>query len=136
MGSRKLKISLALALGALALASAAYFTSTDIEPEAGTATLVFDFGDGRVEKFEAIDFEEGDNLFEFMAKVLPEKNIKMTYESYSGLGALVAEIGGKKNGENGKYWQYWANGNYAQVGASSYLLRPGDIIEWKFIGQK
>lgn len=140
MGYRKLKISLVLALGALSLAGAAYFAFPDTQPEIrqvypNTAALVLDFGDGRVEKFEAINFVEGDSLFEFMKKTLPERNIKIAYENYSGLGALIAEIGGRKNGENGKYWQYWVNGNYAQVGASSYLLHPGDIIEWKFTDQ-
>ncbi len=140
MGYGKLKISFALALSALALAGGAYFAFPDTQPEVqqvypNTAALVLDFGDGRVEKFEALEFAAGENLSEFMEKALTEKNIKITHESYSGLGTLIVEIDGKKNGENGKYWQYWVNGNYAQVGASSYLLHPGDIIEWRFTDQ-
>jgi hypothetical protein len=44
----------------------------------------------------------------------------------------VTKIGDKVNGEDNRYWQYFINGAYAQVGADQYKLKNGDAVEWKF----
>ena len=65
-------------------------------------------------------------------KELAARNMSFEFEEYFGLGKMVTKIGDKENSAEGGYWQHWVNGEYASVGASQYLLKPGDKIEWKF----
>jgi len=52
---------------------------------------------------------------------------------YPGLGQFVESINDLKNDrQNGKYWIYYLNGKPAQIGISYYLLKPNDLIEWKY----
>ncbi len=68
-----------------------------------------------------------------MQQALAENGIAVKYDDYGGeLGVLITKIGDKKNGDEGKYWQYFVNGKYAKVGVSGYKVRTGDVIEWRF----
>jgi len=49
---------------------------------------------------------------------------------------IIERLLDKKNGEDGKYWQYFVNGEYAKVGVSQYGLKAGDAVEWKFTDNK
>lgn len=53
-------------------------------------------------------------------------------KSYPGLGELVDSMYGMTNGDGDRYWQYDVNGVRAAVGASTYVLKHGDRIEWSF----
>ncbi len=144
MASNKLKVSL-IAAGVLAAAllGLSFFVSgpqvtqapVQSEQSISQASLGIDFGDGRVETFD-VEVDGTGSLFQVLKNTLPEKEIEFFYESYSGLGELVTQIGDKKNGEGGKYWQFWVNGDYSQVGASSYIPKVGDIIKWKFTDEQ
>jgi len=70
-------------------------------------------------------------LLQNIQKARPEL-LKLATKEYAGLGTLVTAMGGKENGQESKYWQYYVNGVQAQVGSDSYVLREGDRIEWKF----
>src|SRR3989344_5335623 len=112
--SRKLKVSLGIAAVVSLLSLGAYLYFHVDSPtgnfDSAAVTLIFDYGDSRREVFANEEFKQGENLFNFT------KN----------------ELAAKNNSAEGGYWQYWINGNYASVGASEYLLKPGDKIEWKF----
>ena len=72
-----------------------------------------------------------------MQEELTNKGIALEYDDYGReLGVLITKIGDKKNGEDGKYWQYFVNGEYAKVGVSQYGLKAGDAVEWKFTDNK
>ncbi|MBI2633979.1 MAG: DUF4430 domain-containing protein [Parcubacteria group bacterium] len=96
-------------------------------------TLKIDYGDGTSATITDYLHKENETLFEFM-KFIPKKDEKqfIEYKEYSGLGVLITRIGSKSNGEEDKYWQYLVNGEFAKVGADSYILGAGDIVEWKF----
>lgn len=47
-----------------------------------------------------------------------------------GMGEFVQSIDGVTPG-SGKFWKFYVNGQSSNVGASSYVLRDGDKIEWK-----
>lgn len=137
MASKKLKVSLVIAcLVILGSAGALFFVDTKVPTDNTvvsntvlTARLIVDFGAGEIKNFE---FEpNGENLFVLTKNKLSEGDIDVAYKTYKGLGELMTRIGDKESG-GGKYWQYWVNGNYAQVGASSYVPKTGDIIEWKY----
>jgi len=54
-------------------------------------------------------------------------------KTFSSLGEFVEEIGGLKNdNQNGKYWIYYINGATANLGISTQIVKPGDLIEWKY----
>jgi len=36
------------------------------------------------------------------------------------------------NGDDGRYWQYYVNGQFADVGCSNYFLSDNDVVEWRF----
>ena len=49
-----------------------------------------------------------------------------------GISAYVTSIDGLEAEESKKeFWSMYVNGKMASVGAGSYILKNGDIIEWK-----
>ncbi len=78
------------------------------------------------------------------AKVLPgataydlmeaarEKGLSFESQYFSGLGFFITSIGGTEQepGE-GRYWTLYVNGQRSNLGASNYILKSGDSIEWK-----
>ena len=104
-------------------------------PEDRLAVLAIDYGDRPSEEFSG-EARNGDTVLVFMGRLLALKNIAFIYKDFPGLGSLVDQIGEKKNGDGGKYWQYWVNGDYAKVGADAYGINPGDSILWKFANQQ
>lgn len=58
-------------------------------------------------------------------------SVKANYwQGYDSL--FVKSINNIENGEDGNYWQYYVNGEYAQVGCSLYHLHDNDVVEWRF----
>lgn len=51
-------------------------------------------------------------------------------KEYSGLGKMVLSIDGKA-ADSKHFWEFFVNGKSSSVGASSYVLKAGDKIEWK-----
>lgn len=113
-----------------------------------TITFIIDYGDvlasenstyneesaltaGRQE-FSNVKFEDGQTVLDILKKLTAENNLVLETKDYENLGVLVTEISGFKNGQDNKYWQYFVNGEQPQVGAGSYQLSAGEIIEWKF----
>jgi hypothetical protein len=142
MASKKLKFSLLVSgfiFIALVFSGALFFADTNdakipadnhiVDSAVATARLTIDFGGGEIKNFKIEP--RGENLFILTRNKLSEEGIDMAYKTYEGLGDLIIRIGDKESG-GGKYWQYWVNGNYAQVGTSSYSPKSGDLIEWKF----
>jgi hypothetical protein len=63
------------------------------------------------------------------------RNARLDFKTktFSGLGEFVEEIGGlKSDQQNGKYWIYYINGKSAKLGISTQIVKPGDLIEWKY----
>ncbi|MDD5710864.1 MAG: DUF4430 domain-containing protein [Candidatus Colwellbacteria bacterium] len=111
-----------------------FFTQPAVAPDnsaaAGYFTLAIDYGDEN-ELYQNIPFTAGETLFSATQKLTGAKNIQFEYEDYGDLGMLVTGIGDRSGGEGGAYWQYWVNGNYAQIGASAYAIQSGDSVEWR-----
>ena len=78
------------------------------------------------------NFTAGTNLLDALKSATKREGIEIKVKEYLGMGSLVESLGGTKNGTDGKYWQFWVNGQYSNVGASSYVIKQGDVIEWKF----
>ncbi|MEK7181186.1 MAG: DUF4430 domain-containing protein [Patescibacteria group bacterium] len=90
--------------------------------------LSIDFGGSAQKISQSLDFKNGENLLDAMIQT----NLKIETKTYVGLGSIIESINDFKSGAGGKYWQYWVNGKYSQVGASAYKIQPDDLIEWRF----
>ncbi|MFH1713473.1 MAG: DUF4430 domain-containing protein [Candidatus Jacksonbacteria bacterium] len=104
--------------------------------ENSNAVLQIDFGDDRIiTNYELLNYENH-YLWPVMKGVLEKNKVYLDFQDYGGdLGVFIKQIGDKKNGEDGKYWQYLVNGEYAKAGVSSYKVQAGDVILWKFTNQ-
>ncbi len=70
-----------------------------------------------------------DFLFEWATK----KQIVIEKEYFSGYNSFLIEgIGNFSNGNQDRYWQYYINGNYANMGCSAYVLDDNDTVLWSF----
>ena len=87
------------------------------------------------EFFSDVAIGDDSSVFEILQKIASENNIELNYKDYGGdMGVFIESINGKQNDfDSGYYWQYWVNGQYAKVGASSYELQDGDVVEWKYV---
>ena len=101
-----------------------------------SASVMLDFEDGVVQSYNDIDAPTGTTAFQLLQRTLATAHLELGSKEYSGLGTLVTKIGSKENGTDQRYWQYWVNNRHAQVGASSYAVQPGDVIEWKFVPEQ
>lgn len=103
------------------------------------ASLMVDYGNGKVETYNDIVVKSGETVFSVLKKATESRKVDLKYKDYGGnLGVFVESIGGTGKDPFGKkWWQYWVNNTYSQVGASTYKVESGDIIEFKFTeGQK
>lgn len=95
--------------------------------------LMIDYQDGRVETYNNITMDKDYTVFDLLRTTLENNEVNFIYDD-GNLGAFIKQIGDKENDYGAlEYWQYWINGEYAKVGASSYVLQDGDMIEWKYI---
>ncbi|MFH0873864.1 MAG: DUF4430 domain-containing protein [Candidatus Komeilibacteria bacterium] len=82
--------------------------------------------------FSPLDFTAGQNLMTVTQQLAAKNNLNWVTKDYGSMGVLVTQIGDKKNGDQNKYWQYWINKQQVQTAANAYILRPNDVIEWRF----
>jgi hypothetical protein len=101
-----------------------------------TASLMLDYGDGHVRTYADIATQNGETMIQLLEKQTKTAKIPFKVKKFDGLGTLVETIDTKTNGDEGKYWQYWVNNVAISYGADVYLVKPGDVIEWKFLHYK
>ena len=97
-----------------------------------TVALHIDFGDGNEQNFSSIPYVTGQTAF----SILEDARVPLVYDPSTGVGVFVRQIGDKKNGDGGRYWQYWVNEKFALVAADQYALSASDRVEWKFVVQQ
>ena len=64
------------------------------------------------------------------------ERVTVTSQDYGDMGVLITNINRYKNGDEDKYWQYWVNGEYANVSASKYVVEDRDVMLWKFTSSR
>ena len=72
---------------------------------------------------------EGREGVDAMSLLRENYNIE-TEEFGGGLGEFVTSIEGIGPASD-EFWGFFVNGETANVGASTYITKDGDIIEWK-----
>lgn len=77
-----------------------------------------------------IQVSEHTTVYDAMNDLMSEG--KMTFEGkdYPGLGFFVTQINSLVSGD-GKNLMYYINNKEASLGVSTYVIKEGDIIEWK-----
>ncbi len=106
------------------------------EQVAQTLSLEFNLENGADEilKFSDVEINSGENLFDVLLRVTEQEAVEFSYKDFGGeLGIFIESIDNSSQQESKtKWWQYWVNGEYAQVGVSSYLVTAGDDIVFRF----
>lgn len=60
------------------------------------------------------------------------KKFDLKYNNNYSYGVFVESIAGIKNGDEGKYWQYYVNDKLGEVAADKKEVKAGDNVEWRF----
>jgi hypothetical protein len=92
--------------------------------------LISDNGEEEPQIFKA-EAREGMTAFDLLKNKADESNLVLKTKTYD-IGILIEAIGEKENGQDGKYWLYYVNGEMASVSADKKEIKPGDKIEFKF----
>ena len=91
--------------------------------------------DGWILRTSTVDFEKGDTVFDVLKRVTKAAGIHMEsqwtpmYDSYyvEGINQLYEFDCGANSG-----WMYSVNGWFPNYGCSSYEVKDGDKIEWRY----
>lgn len=108
--------------------------STSAEPSiqeavAGTVSLTI----GGLYENKQVSIASGDTVLQILQTLnTQDPKLQLSVKEYSGLGILVEDMHGQKNGTANKYWQYKVNGVMPQIGADQLKLKNGDSVEWLF----
>ena len=92
--------------------------------------LIIDSDEGDLKTFK-ITFNEGMTAFDVLEGKTGELRLDLKTNSFD-IGIMVEAIGDKENGQDGKYWLYYINGEMPMVAADKQEIEPGDKIEFKF----
>ncbi len=79
-----------------------------------------------------INSESDTTVFNALKKYSENKKIDLKYNNNYSYGVFVESIAGVKNGDDGKYWQYYVNGKLGEVAADKKEVKAGDKVEWRF----
>ncbi len=77
------------------------------------------------------EFETGMTVFSLLKEKAEGSGLLLETKFYD-IGVMIEAIGGKENGQEGKYWLYYINGEMPMVSADKQELKPGDKVEFKF----
>ncbi len=69
--------------------------------------------------------EEGKNALDLL-----KAKYKVETKSFGSAGEFVESINGVKP-DSKHFWKFFVNGKSASVGASSYVTKSSDVLEWK-----
>ncbi|MFH1048897.1 MAG: DUF4430 domain-containing protein [Patescibacteria group bacterium] len=95
---------------------------------------ILDKGDGQeILTFDYI-LREGvkQTVFDALKDISVTKSFDLKYNNNYSYGVFVESIAGVKNGDEGKYWQYYVNDKLGEVAADKKEVKAGDKVEWRF----
>ena len=76
---------------------------------------------------------ENVTVADFLFECANHNNFTVKKKYWKGYKSFLIEaINGIENGEGDRYWQYYVNGKFADVGCSNYFLHDNDVVEWRF----
>jgi hypothetical protein len=93
-----------------------------------TAQVVLHFGDAIATHTATLEPEL--SALSALMQVASSSGRQVEVKSYS-FGTLIESIDGYANSTD-KAWIYFVNNTPASVGADGYLVKPNDLIEWRY----
>lgn len=92
-------------------------------------------GDGIILKSQKVMFYDGESVFDVLLRETKKSNIQMEYEAtpmynsnyIEGIHNLYEFDCGELSG-----WMYKVNGWYPNYGCSRYMLKNGDVVNWRY----
>lgn len=94
------------------------------------AVLVIDNGEGEPESFE-LEIRPGMTVFDLLKEKAEESGLRLQTKSFD-IGVMIEAIGSKENGQDGKYWLYYLNGEMPMISVDKQMIVSGDILEFRF----
>ena len=70
-------------------------------------------------------------VLETMRSLSAGRALSFSGRDFPGLGFFVEEINDQKN-TNGYYWILAVDGKKSELGVSSAIVHPGDVVEWRY----
>ena len=72
-------------------------------------------------------------VYQALEQITQKQDLSIKTEYFEAFQSLLVQsIHIDDNGENNCYWQYYVNGELPMVGCDSYMIKNGDIVEWRF----
>lgn len=118
-------------MGLASLKEADVFQKEIKEEIKGEVVLEINYGD-QGSQISSGNFIEGMTAQSLLEEKIIEFKSKLTIISNSATGSFVKAIGDKENGQDGKYWLYYVNGEMPMVSVDKTKLKSGDKVEFKF----
>ena len=99
-----------------------------------SVNLMVDDGNGVVKTWNTVSWHETMSVINLLEMVGGANEITLMTTVDKERGVLVASIDGVATDETlGTRWQYWVNNVYEPREPSRYFLKPGDIVQWKYV---
>ena len=95
----------------------------------GKATLIIN--NGIQSKIFTVNFKEEITAFDLLKDKAGELNMNLKTKTYN-IGIFIEVMGDKENGQDGKYWLYYVNGEIPMIASNKYKIKNGDMVEFKF----
>lgn len=95
-----------------------------------TTSLQIDKGDGNAVQVYSVTIKIGETALDQLGAASRTKGFAVETRD-SSLGAYVNGIDGVTGSAN-SFWLYSVNGVPGDVGAGEYVLKEGDVVEWKY----
>lgn len=105
-------------------------TGLDNRAEGGKEVILVIDNGSQPETF-TVEFKEGMTAFDLLKNKVGDLNLAFKTKTYD-IGILVEAIGGVENGQDGKYWLYYVNGEMSMVASDKNKIKAGDKVEFKF----
>ncbi len=97
-----------------------------------TSVRMIIYGDGWTLKDTLVAYP-GDTAFSLLERSSVKNGFSLKYTYYEQFDStLINSINNVVGGTDGKYWQYYVNGELPMVGADKYAISNGAFIEWRF----
>jgi len=103
-----------------------------LEQSEKTSVTIVIHGDGWTVTDHVVVYA-GDTAFSVVKRSAERHALAFKYTYYASFDStLIDQIGDTANGNGGKYWQYYVNGELAMVGCDKCEVSNGDSVQWRF----
>jgi hypothetical protein len=76
---------------------------------------------------------QGDTAYSLLIRCSEKNSFSVEATYYEQFDStLINTINNAVGGTDGKYWQYYVNGELPTIGADKYIISNGDVLTWSF----